>query len=87
MRALAAFRVPSRVQPCAPQIRATMTILSPGEFADLMERMLRTSGRRLDISTPFVDVTTSGRSRQHAVIPDIIAGRVAHRPMVSLPPF
>ena len=29
----------------------TTTILGPGELADLVERMLRTSGRRIDIST------------------------------------
>jgi pilus assembly protein CpaF len=31
----------------------TTTTLAPGELADLVERMLRTSGRRIDTSTPF----------------------------------
>ena len=30
----------------------TTTILGPGELADLVERMLRTSGRRIDMGTP-----------------------------------
>src|SRR5919202_3198966 len=33
--------------------------------------MLRTSGRRLDLSTPFVDATLPDGSRLHVVIPDI----------------
>jgi pilus assembly protein CpaF len=45
------------------------TILAPGELADLVERMLRTSGRRIDMSTPFVDVMMPDGSRLHVVIP------------------
>jgi Flp pilus assembly CpaF family ATPase len=33
----------------------TNVILSSEQVADLVERMLRLSGRRLDLSTPFVD--------------------------------
>ena len=44
----------------------TTTILAPGELADLVERMLRTSGRRIDMSTPFVDATMPDGSRLHA---------------------
>src|SRR4051794_23464237 len=33
----------------------TATILRAGELADLVERMLPTSGRRIDKPTPFVD--------------------------------
>jgi len=47
----------------------TTTILAPGELADLVERMLRPSGRRIDMSTPFVDATMPDRSRLHVVIP------------------
>jgi pilus assembly protein CpaF len=50
----------------------TTTILAPGELADLDERMLRTSGRRIDMSTPFVDATMPDGSRLHVVIPDMI---------------
>ena len=38
---------------------------------DLVERMLRSSGRRLDLSSPFVDATLLDGSRLHVVIPDI----------------
>ena len=46
----------------------TTTILGPAELADLVERMLRTSGRRIDMSTPFVDATMPDGSRLHVVI-------------------
>ncbi|SFF34835.1 hypothetical protein [Blastococcus tunisiensis] len=55
----------------------TTTILAPGELADLVERMLRTSGRRIDMSTPFVDATMPDGSRLHVVIPDMILAGVA----------
>ena len=43
----------------------------PGELSGLVERMLRTSGRRLDRSSPFVDASLPDGSRLHVVIPDI----------------
>jgi pilus assembly protein CpaF len=49
----------------------TTAILTPDEVRDLVERMLRTSGRRVDLSSPFVDATLSDGSRLHVVIPDI----------------
>src|ERR1700710_2765382 len=49
----------------------TTTVLSPGEVRDLVERMLKPSGRRLDLSAPFVDALLPDGSRLHAVIPDI----------------
>ncbi|RBY74889.1 CpaF family protein [Geodermatophilus sp. TF02-6] len=55
----------------------TTTILAPGELADLVERMLRTSGRRIDMSTPFVDATMPDGSRLHVVIPDITRQHMA----------
>ncbi len=58
----------------------TTTILAPGELADLVERMLRTSGRRIDMSTPFVDATMPDGSRLHVVIPDMIEGDASDRP-------
>src|ERR1700710_2802939 len=33
--------------------------------------MLRSSGRRIDMSTPFVDATLPDGSRLHVVIPDV----------------
>lgn len=49
----------------------TPLVLEPGQVRDLVERMLRVSGRRLDLSTPFVDAMLPDGSRLHVVIPDI----------------
>ncbi|MEI2766740.1 MAG: ATPase, T2SS/T4P/T4SS family [Dermatophilaceae bacterium] len=49
----------------------TPTILTADEVRDLVERMLRASGRRVDLSSPFVDATLPDGSRLHVVIPDI----------------
>jgi pilus assembly protein CpaF len=49
----------------------TNVVLGDVEIRDLVERMLRTSGRRLDLSSPFVDATLSDGSRLHVAIPDI----------------
>ncbi|MDQ1688954.1 MAG: pilus assembly protein CpaF [Frankiaceae bacterium] len=49
----------------------TNTILSEGQVRDLVERMLKSSGRRVDLSTPFVDAMLPDGSRLHVVIPDI----------------
>ncbi|WP_209371367.1 CpaF family protein [Brevibacterium renqingii] len=49
----------------------TTTKLSVGELDDLIERMLRTSGRRVDLSQPFVDAMLPDGSRLHVVLPDI----------------
>jgi pilus assembly protein CpaF len=58
---------------CARDGRHVLTNLVVGqpEIRDLVERMLRSSGRRLDLSTPFVDATLGDGSRLHVVIPDI----------------
>ena len=44
---------------------------STDEVRDLVERMLRSSGRRVDLSSPFVDAMLPDGSRLHVVIPDI----------------
>ena len=49
----------------------TNIAVSAEDVRDLVERMLRSSGRRLDLSTPFVDATLADGSRLHVVIPDI----------------
>jgi pilus assembly protein CpaF len=49
----------------------TSTILTTGQVRDLVEQMLKLSGRRLDLSSPFVDATLPGGERLHAVIPDV----------------
>ena len=55
----------------------TTTVLAAAEVAELVERMLRTSGRRLDLSEPFVDATLPDGSRLHAVIPDVTRRHLA----------
>jgi pilus assembly protein CpaF len=49
----------------------TNTLLTADKVKDLVERMLRTSGRRVDLSSPFVDAVLPDGSRLHVVIPDI----------------
>ncbi len=49
----------------------TTTLLSHDEVRDLVERMLKSSGRRVDLSSPFVDAVLPDGSRLHVVIPDI----------------
>ena len=49
----------------------TTVVLRPGQVANLVERMLRTSGRRVDLSQPFVDAILPDGSRLHVVIPDV----------------
>ncbi len=49
----------------------TTTILTDDEVRDLVERMLKSSGRRVDLSSPFVDAVLPDGSRLHVVIPDI----------------
>ncbi|MEY3310444.1 MAG: hypothetical protein RL107_580 [Actinomycetota bacterium] len=45
--------------------------LSSDEMRTLVERMLRRSGRRVDVSQPFVDASLPDGSRLHVVIPPI----------------
>lgn len=49
----------------------TSVVLTEREVRDLVERMLRVSGRRLDLSSPFVDAMLPDGSRLHVAIPDI----------------
>jgi pilus assembly protein CpaF len=55
----------------------TTTILTPEDVRDLVERMLKSSGRRVDLSSPFVDATLPDGSRLHVVIPDITRRHMA----------
>jgi pilus assembly protein CpaF len=60
--------------------RLTTTVLSEQQAHDLVELILRTSGRRrVDLSSPFVDATQSDGSRRHwaANIRDL-QGQYAH---------
>jgi len=49
----------------------TTTILTEPQVRELVEKMLKTTGRRVDLSTPFVDAMLPDGSRLHVVIPDI----------------
>lgn len=46
----------------------TTTILDEAQVRDLVEKMLKTTGRRVDVSTPFVDAILPNHagSRRHA---------------------
>ncbi|MGH8860409.1 MAG: ATPase, T2SS/T4P/T4SS family [Jatrophihabitantaceae bacterium] len=55
----------------------TTLILTTAEVAELVERMLRTTGRRIDLSTPFVDAMLPDGSRLHVVIPSITRRHMA----------
>lgn len=55
----------------------TTVILSTEQVAELVERMLRTTGRRIDLSTPFVDAMLPDGSRLHVVIPNITRRHMA----------
>jgi pilus assembly protein CpaF len=59
----------------------TTTIPAPGELADLVEWMLRTSGWRIDMRTPFVDPTMPDGSRLHVVIGDMTHAEAADCPI------
>lgn len=52
----------------------TTIILTDEQVRDLVERMLHHSGRRLDLSCPFVDATLRGGERLHVVIPPVTGG-------------
>ncbi|SDT42679.1 pilus assembly protein CpaF [Pseudarthrobacter equi] len=49
----------------------TSLSLTEQQVRDMVERMLKSSGRRLDMSSPFVDAALPDGSRLHVVIPDV----------------
>ena len=49
----------------------TPTVLTASQVRELVERMLSSSGRRLDISQPFVDAMLPGGHRLHVVLEGI----------------
>jgi pilus assembly protein CpaF len=55
----------------------TNLVLEPQQVTELVERMLKVSGRRLDRSTPFVDATMPGGHRLHVVLDGISRGFAA----------
>lgn len=55
----------------------TTVILTRTQVKDLVERMLKSSGRRLDLSSPFVDACLPGGERLHVAIPDVTREHMA----------
>jgi pilus assembly protein CpaF len=55
----------------------TTVVLGETEVAELVERMLRTSGRRVDLSTPFVDAALPDGSRLHVAIAPVTRQHMA----------
>ncbi|WP_040320451.1 CpaF family protein [Aeromicrobium marinum] len=55
----------------------TSVILTAQGVRELVERMLSSSGRRLDVSTPFVDAMLPGGHRLHVVLDGISRGFTA----------
>ncbi|WP_448812006.1 CpaF family protein [Agromyces bauzanensis] len=55
----------------------TTLVLSDREVRELVERMLQHSGRRVDLSSPFVDASLPDGSRLHVVIPDVTSSHWA----------
>lgn len=49
----------------------TSVALTSVQVRDLVERMLQSTGRRVDLSSPFVDASLPDGSRLHVVIPDV----------------
>ncbi|MER7448391.1 ATPase, T2SS/T4P/T4SS family [Microbacterium sp. NPDC097977] len=48
--------------------------LTESQVRDLVERMLQSTGRRVDISQPFVDASLPDGSRLHVAIADVVRG-------------
>lgn len=49
----------------------TSVVMTDEQVRSLVERLLATTGRRVDVSHPFVDATLADGSRLHVAIPDI----------------
>ena len=52
----------------------TTTILTRAQVDELVERLLKASGRRVDLSLPFVDATLPAGHRVHVVLDGISRG-------------
>ncbi|MGO2050509.1 MAG: ATPase, T2SS/T4P/T4SS family, partial [Microbacterium sp.] len=48
--------------------------LTDAMVRDLVERMLQSTGRRVDVSQPFVDASLPDGSRLHVAIADVVRG-------------
>lgn len=65
----------------------TPLTLTDTAIRDLVERMLQSTGRRVDLSQPFVDASLPDGSRLHVVIPDITRRHWAVNIRKFLPAF
>ena len=65
----------------------TSVQLTAGELRDLVERMLHSSGRRVDLSQPFVDASLPDGSRLHVAIADVVRGSWAVNIRKFLPQY
>ena len=54
-----------------PSVLVCLETVEDEDLRVLVERMLRSSGRRLDLSSPFVDALLPDGSRLHVVIPSV----------------
>lgn len=61
--------------------------LTDAAIRDLVERMLQSTGRRVDLSQPFVDASLPDGSRVHVVIPDVTRRHWAVNVRKFLPAF
>ncbi|WP_081997097.1 CpaF family protein [Microbacterium sp. ZOR0019] len=61
--------------------------LSDTTVRDLVERMLQATGRRVDISQPFVDASLPDGSRLHVAIADVVRGSWAVNIRKFLPKY
>lgn len=61
--------------------------LTDAMLRDLVERMLQSTGRRVDISQPFVDASLPDGSRLHVAIADVVRGSWAVNIRKFLPRF
>lgn len=61
--------------------------LDEGTVRDVVERMLQSTGRRVDISQPFVDASLPDGSRLHVAIADVVRGSWAVNIRKFLPKY
>jgi len=61
--------------------------LDEGTVRDVVERMLQSTGRRVDISQPFVDASLPDGSRLHVAIADVVKGSWAVNIRKFLPKY
>ena len=54
----------------AGRTRRAPVVLTDASVRDLVERLLQSTGRRVDLSQPFVDASLPDGSRLHVAIPD-----------------